>query len=180
MVTVTYFVHGTTNDNEQKIATGWLEGELSPLGVEQAHQLAKLVEPYAFDIAVCSDLHRAVQTAMIVFGEDTTLKQDSRLREANYGDWNGKPESFVKEHMQDFISKPFPGGESYADVEKRIRSLCEELKEKYDGQHIALLAHQAPQLALEVVLNDKTWQQAIAEDWRRTGSYQPGWNYIIP
>jgi broad specificity phosphatase PhoE len=180
MVTITYFVHGTTTDNEQKLATGWLPGELSNKGVEQARQLAKIVQAHEFDNAICSDLHRAIQTAEIVFGEDTTLRRDERLREIDYGDWNGKAASMVKDHMENYIGSPFPGGESYRDVEKRMRSLCNDLKEKYDGQHIALMAHQAPQLALEVILNNKTWQQAIEEDWRKTGAYQPGWNYIIP
>lgn len=33
---ITYFVHGTTTDNEQDLATGWLPGELSGKGIEQA------------------------------------------------------------------------------------------------------------------------------------------------
>ena len=36
MITITYFVHGTTTDNEQKLATGWLPGQLSAAGREQA------------------------------------------------------------------------------------------------------------------------------------------------
>jgi len=41
------------------------------------------------------------------------------------------------------------------------------------------VAHQAPQLALEVILKNKTWERAIAEDWRNTKSWQPGWKYEI-
>jgi broad specificity phosphatase PhoE len=36
------------------------------------------------------------------------------------------------------------------DVEKRIRDFINHLKEKYDGKYIAIMAHRAPQLALEV------------------------------
>ena len=53
------------------------------------------------------------------------------------------------------------------------------LKEKYDGKHIAIVAHQAPQLAIEVVLNNKTWEQVINEDWRKSGNWQPGWEYEL-
>ena len=179
MVTITYYVHGTTTDNEQKLATGWLPGELSPLGITQTHDLEKVVREQFYDVAICSDLHRAIQTAEIIFSEDTVLRKDERLREANYGDWNGKPAALFKDHMEDYIDKPFPNGESYRDVEARMRSLCEDIKTKYDGQHIALVAHQAPQLALDVILGGKTWKQAIAEDWRKTGAYKPGWKYII-
>lgn len=39
---ITYFVHGTTTDNEQKISSGWYDVELSETGVQQAKDLAKL------------------------------------------------------------------------------------------------------------------------------------------
>jgi len=29
------------------------------------------------------------------------------------------------------------------------------------------MAHRAPQLAFEMILNNKTWEQAISEDWRK-------------
>jgi broad specificity phosphatase PhoE len=178
MVTITYFVHGTTPDNENGLATGWLPGELSPLGLEQAKVLAKQVADREFDIIICSDLYRAVQTAQLLFGDKHPIIQDDRLREANYGDWNGKPHHF-KNNMEDFVHEPFPNGESYRDVEARMQSLCDELREKYPGKRVVLLAHQAPQLALDVIVKGKNWEQAIAEDWRRTKAYQPGWEYVL-
>jgi broad specificity phosphatase PhoE len=177
MVTITYFVHCTTTDNEASLATGWLPGELSELGKKQAIELAKVVAGRKFDVVISSDLHRAVETASVVFGED--FLQDARLREANYGGWNGKEESLVKLNMPEFVGKTFPSGESYKDVEKRMRELCKELLEKYDGKHVALMAHQAPQLALEVICNGKTWEEAIATDWRRTKAFKPGWKYQL-
>ncbi|QQR53251.1 histidine phosphatase family protein [bacterium] len=68
--------------------------------------------------------------------------------------------------------RPSPGGESYQDVEHRIHSFVEFLQKNYDGQHIAIMGHHAPQLALEVLLRHRTWPQAVAEDWRpaRPGS----------
>ncbi|KKQ27796.1 MAG: hypothetical protein US42_C0005G0021 [Candidatus Magasanikbacteria bacterium GW2011_GWC2_37_14] len=49
----------------------------------------------------------------------------------------------------------------------------------YQNKHIAIVAHQAPQLALDVILSGKTWEQAIDEDWRKQKAWQPGWGYII-
>lgn len=179
MVHITYFVHGTTFDNEQDIATGWLPGKLSPLGVEQSHILAKQVADRHFDAVICSDLQRAIDTAAIVFGATHTIKTDKRLREVNYGDWNGGPDAAFKHRHADFVETHYPNGECYMDVEARMRSLCDELKQHYDGKHVALLAHQAPQMALEVIANGKSWRQAFAEDWRITKAYQPGWTYTI-
>ena len=39
MIEITYFVHGTTTDNQAKKATGWLPGELSEKGVQLATRL---------------------------------------------------------------------------------------------------------------------------------------------
>jgi broad specificity phosphatase PhoE len=178
-VQITYFVHGTTTDNEQDKATGHLGGELSELGLKQAKELGDMVAGETFDVVFCSDLKRAVDSAELGFSGKYQIIPDARLRECNYGDNNGAPDAF-KEHMEDFIDTPFPNGECYRDVEKRIASFVEDQKRNYDGKHIAIVAHQAPQLALDVVLKGKTWEQAITEDWRHTKSWQPGWKYEIP
>jgi broad specificity phosphatase PhoE len=154
MVTITYFVHGTTTDNENHLATGWLPGELSEKGLQQAKELGHQAADKTFDIVFSSDLHRAIQTTDLAFNGKYPTKQDDRLREANYGDMNGQPHTF-KNTMDDYIDAPFPNGESYRDVEARIQSFCDYLHREYDGKHVAIVAHQAPQLALEVILNGK-------------------------
>ena len=65
------------------------------------------------------------------------------------------------------------------DVEKRIKDFCDYLVEKYDSKHIAIVAHKAPQLAIQVLTENKTWEEAIEKDWRKTKDWQPGWNYEI-
>lgn len=178
MISITYFVHCTTTDNEQGLATGWLPGELSEIGREQAKKLRQQTANMKFDVVFCSDLKRAVDTANITFDGRFPIIQDERLRECNYGQLDGKPKTF-KENMENFIDQPFPGGESYRDVQARIKSFCEFLKEKYDGKHVAVMAHEAPQLALDVILKNKSWQEAISENWRKTGAWRPGWEYVI-
>ena len=176
-VNITYFVHGTTFDNEAKKASGWLPGELSPKGISQANALKEIIKDKTFDIVFCSDLNRAIQSANILFKDEKEIITDSRLRECNYGDLDGKDNSIVI--YEEHISSPFPNGESMLTVEKRIKSFLQDLLKNYDGKHIAIVAHKAPQLAIEVLLNNKTWDQAIAEDWRKTKAWQPGWNYKL-
>lgn len=177
-IKIIYFVHGTTTDNEKDLATGWLPGELSELGIEQARKLGDLVRGN-FDVMFCSDLKRAVDSAELGFGGKYIIMPDSRLREANYGDFNGKPAEIFKKNLLKYIENKFPNGESYRDVEKRISDFLEFLKEEYKGKQVAIMAHQAPQLALEVLLRGKTWEQAIAEDWRNSKAWQPGWEYKL-
>lgn len=176
-VNITYFVHGTTTDNEQDLATGWLPGELSQIGKQQAKELGNMVAHKQFDLIFCSDLQRAIDSARFGFGDTHNIIQDKRLRECNYGDMNGKPAAAFKDRMEDYVDVPFPNGESYKDVEARMTSFINFLSKDYVDKNIAIVAHQAPQLALDVILGGKTWKQAIDEDWRKQKAWKPGWEY---
>lgn len=177
MVEITYFVHGTTTDNEADRATGWLPGELSAAGKHQARELGQTVADQTFDAVFCSDLQRAIDSAELGFGDKYQIIQDQRLRECDYGDFNGGAASKFKDKMIDYVDTPFPTGESYKEVEERMADFLAMLKQEYNGKHIAIVAHQGPQLAFDVLLGGKTWPQAINEDWRRTKAWQPGWDY---
>jgi broad specificity phosphatase PhoE len=180
-VNITYFVHGTTTDNEKGIASGWSDAELSELGKRQSVELKKLIKNKKFDIVFCSDLKRAIDSAKLTFGDSVKIVQDKRLREVNYGDLTRADSNKVDSLILNHIEKPFPNGESYKDVEKRIRNFINDLLEKYSGKTVAIVAHKAPQLALDVVLKGKTWEQAVKEDWRskQPKDWGPGWNYKL-
>ncbi|MEK7531222.1 MAG: histidine phosphatase family protein [Patescibacteria group bacterium] len=177
-VHITYFVHGTTTDNEQHISSGWKDVELSERGVQQSIELREQTQNKTFDVVFTSDLQRAVNSAQLAWSDMYQIIQDARLRECNYGALNGGPSAIV-EPMQESecIIKPFPEGESYEDVKARVAGFLEFLKKNYDNKHVAVVGHKAPQLSLEVLLNGKTWKQALADDWRKTKSWQPGWDY---
>jgi broad specificity phosphatase PhoE len=180
MLRITYFVHGTTTDNELHISSGWKDVELSELGIRQATALKDQTKNLKFDIVFCSDLQRARKSAELAWDGIYTILPDKRLRECNYGELNGALSDIVEPMLEEeCIEKPFPGGESYEDVKKRIADFLQFLKKKYEGKHIAIVAHKAPQLSLDVLLKGKTWKQVFAEDWRKTKSWQPGWEYNL-
>jgi broad specificity phosphatase PhoE len=177
-VNITYFVHGTTTDNEQHISSGWKDVDLSELGSAQSKELP-VQNPTNFDVVFCSDLLRAVHSAELSFKGKFPIIIDERLRECDYGDFNGKLSEIVEPMQIDAINQRFPNGESYKDVKARILSFLDDLKEDYDGKTIAIVAHKAPQLALDVILNGKSWEEAFASDWRKVGKWQPGWTYTL-
>lgn len=179
-VIITYFVHGTTTDNEVGISSGWKDVGLSDLGRKQAAELGEQTKDEQFTVIFCSDLRRAEESAKLAWNDLYEIIPDERLRECNYGDLNGAP-SDVVEPMQESecIETPFPGGESYEDVKARVADFLTFLTQNYDGMHVAIVGHKAPQLALDVLLTGKTWRQALAEDWRKTKSWQPGWKYEV-
>ncbi len=177
-VKLVYFVHGTTSDNEKGISTGQAQGELSALGKKQAIDLRKEIKVNEFAVIFCSDLKRAVDSARLTF-KDTNVKiiQDKRLRECNYGDLNQKDEAKVV--YSDHIKEHFSNGESLEDVERRIAHFLNDIFSEYKGKKIAIVAHKAPQLAIEVLLRGKSWEKAIETDWRVKKEWRPGWEYDL-
>jgi len=178
-VKITYFVHGTTTDNEKEISSGWYDVELSKLGIQQSIDLYDKIKDKHFDIVFCSDLKRAVHSTKLTFKNKIKIVQDKRLRECNYGKYNAQPSEIVEPMQEQHVMKRFPNGESYEDVKKRISDFLNFLKKDYKGKQVAIVAHKAPQLALDVLLKHKSWEQAFAEDWRKRKAWQAGWDYTL-
>lgn len=178
-VKITYFVHGTTTDNEKNISSGCFDVDLSEKGIKQSVDLREQTKGKVFDVVFCSDLKRAVHSAELTWKGKYKIIMDKRLRECNYGKYNAHSSDIVEPMQEKCIVKRFDGGESYEDVKKRIKDFLDFLKKNYDGKHIAIVAHKAPQLAFDVLLKGKTWEQAFSEDWRKKKAWQPGWEYEL-
>ena len=177
-IKITYFVHSTTKDNEKRLATGWSPGELSDLGLNQADQLKEIVSQEDFDLVFSSDLKRAIDTSEIAFANFPRFI-DKRLREIDFGELEKTDKKQIETRLGQYVENAFPKGESFKEVEVRIQAFLNYLLETQQDKHIAIVAHQASQLALNVLLKGKTWLEAINEDWRKTKSWQPGWQYEL-
>ena len=179
-IKITYFVHGTTTDNEKEISSGWKDVELSELGIKQSIALKEQTKDKKFDVVFCSDLQRAHNSAKLAWDGIYQIIPDARLRECNYGKLNGASSEIVEPMQEEeCITNRFPEGESYEDVKTRIADFLEFLKKNYDWKNVAIVAHKAPQLSLDVLIKGRTWKQALAEDWRKTKSWKPGWTYNL-
>ena len=176
-VTITYFVHGTTRDNEIDYFSGWSDIGLSEKGVEEAKDLAELVQDKHFDVVFTSDLRRAVDSAKMVWEGKTEIIEDERLREADCGE--PVPWLDMERIQEQTIHTPMFGGESYKMVEARVAEFLDDLKRNYDDKNVAVMSHRSPQLAFEVLLAGKTWKEAFIDDWRKTKAWRPGWTYLL-
>lgn len=177
-IKLTYFVHSSSVHNEQQIASGWSDPGLSERGIKQSLKLREEIKHREFDVIFCSDLKRAIDTANLVFKDIAPIIQDKRLKECNYGSYNGHSSTIVESLQNQHIASNFPEGESYNNVKIRISDFIEYLK-NCSYSTVGIVSHQAPQLAFEVLLNNKTWEQAFSDDWRKTNAWQPGWEYLI-
>jgi len=173
---IIYYVHGTTYDNQNGKCSGWKQVNLTDLGKEQAINLGNINKDIKFDVIFTSDLIRSIDSANLAFPKFKKIVEE-RLRECNYGKYDGEDKSLVI--YEEHIDIPFPNGESLKDVEERIKEFIKYLKKEYSGKTIGIVAHRATQLAFEVLTKNISWEEAIKNDWRKTKSWQPGWEYII-
>jgi broad specificity phosphatase PhoE/GNAT superfamily N-acetyltransferase len=175
-VQVVYETHATTLDNENGIATGWLPGELSSAGHENARELGRRRRDDGLDVVLTSDLARAVQTVDIAFaGADVPVVRDPRLREVNYGDLNGAPVDVVHRERRDRVDTPFPGGQSYRETTAAMSELLDELLHDRAGQRVLLVGHVATRVALDHLLTGRPLQAAVS----RPFAWREGWTYEL-
>jgi 2,3-bisphosphoglycerate-dependent phosphoglycerate mutase len=95
MIKVVLIRHGESQWNLENRFTGWTDVDLTPKGVAEAHEAARLLGEggFAFDVVYTSVLKRAIRTQGIIM-EDLDLLwvpvvRDWRLNERHYGDLQG-------------------------------------------------------------------------------------------
>lgn len=169
-----YFAaHATTIDNENKIASGWKDVSLSDLGIQQAKEMKEHFKDIKIDLICCSDLKRAVDSVKLAFGDTIPIIIDNRLRELNYGDFNGKPSKVVESMKLECIEKSFPNGESYKQAMQRIHEFYQELKEKNPDKTLLVVGHRATQYGLDTLVNNTSLEELLNVPFK----WQPYWVY---
>lgn len=143
MLTLVLTRHGLTDRStpEQHIGQK-IDVSINDGGRRQAELLAKRLAPVAFDRVLTSPLFRARETAAIV-ARDATVEADPRLREMDYGAWEGRTYEEIAESDGDYRRRweaqpdinPCPGGESGDDVAARCRSFLADLLDEHRAWH---------------------------------------------
>ena len=164
MITIFYQGHARTLDIERGIASGHFDVALAESGRKQAaEEYRPVYDGIEFDAAFTSDTQRAYETAQIMLaGKDTPIMQDARLRECDYGDMTGSSRSEVEATRPQYITKPFPNGESYEQVMRRIKNFIDDLTKDNDGKTVLVVGHYATYLGLEHIIKGVPVVDAIA------------------
>lgn len=129
---------------------GHSDVDLAPDGVHQAHLLAAHFPVEHVDAIYSSDLRRARLTAEIIqdkFG--LTLNLEPRLREASYGNWEGRAfDELALAHPNEF--KTFfldpdaftpEGGEKFSDVQTRAMAALNDIVATHPNKTVVAVAH---------------------------------------
>jgi 2,3-bisphosphoglycerate-dependent phosphoglycerate mutase len=172
---VVFETHALTEDNEAGRATGWLPGRLSADGRVQAAELGVRRRDAGIAAVFTSDLGRAVETVNIAFGATgIAVLHDWRLRECDYGDWNGAPVEQV--HVRrDYLDRPYPGGESWRAAVARVAGFLPDLASRWRGKRVVVIGHVATRWAFDHVVRGVPLETLCDADF----AWQPGWEYDV-
>ena len=152
--------------------------DLSDAGRDQARALgrwlAHLPEAERPTAVLSSPFTRARATAELAAEPlGLTARIDERLRERDFGAFDGMTGAGIREQYPDeagrrdllgkFYYRP-PGGESWADVALRIRSLLATEGLRHDCDRLLIVAHQAVIMVFRYVLEELTEQELLTVD----------------
>ncbi len=145
-VTFYYVRHGQTVFNVQKRMQGWSDAPLTEKGINDARRAAERLKDIPLTKAYCSTSERARDTAEIILSSHGIKAVGRReLREIFFGKWEGAHyEKHWDELMDKFLNDDWKedGGESKADVQKRLRTFFRDAyDEAMDGDVILITAH---------------------------------------
>lgn len=175
-VSLVFETHSLTTDNEAGIATGWLPGQLSKAGRTLARELGERRRDDDIAAVFVSDLARAAETATIAFsGSGINLNYDSRLRECDYGELNGRPAAEVDRVRRDHIDVPFPGGQSYREVLAEMSGFLTDVGRQFDGRRVCVIGHSATRWALDVLLLGEKLEDVVGAPF----GWKEGWEYTV-
>jgi broad specificity phosphatase PhoE len=127
--------HGLTDRSEPEQHLGQrIDVSLSIAGRRQADALARRLAPVRFDRVISSPLFRAQETAEVL-ARGARIETDPRLKEMDYGAWEGMTYPRIDERDGAFRREwelapdrlACPGGESGNDVAVRVRSFLADL-----------------------------------------------------
>ena len=129
--------HGETVQNVQGVCQGQSEGYLTENGINQAKKLGIRLKDKKIDAVYSSDLIRTVDTAkhIIEYHPELDLKLDKRLRERNFGSFEGK----VRPEL-DWSNLP-DDVETDMSMYNRAKDFVDEIYETHKNQTVLVVSH---------------------------------------
>ena len=146
MTTSIYIIrHGQTDLNRKRVLQGRVDQPLNEEGIAQAQEAGERLraQGVTFDRIISSPLKRAMDTALIIAGENVPQQTDERLLEMDYGPYEGAdlktPPPEIVKFFSDFAHVPAPDGmEPLEHVVQRLGLFLEDLREEIAGGDEAL------------------------------------------
>ncbi len=141
--------HGLTQWNEEKRYLGNTDIPLNKIGKQQAIALANALREENFNQIYSGNLQRAFETAEVIkANREISLILDPRLRELNFGVFEGLTFSEAKTQYPDMLSawldnydQPPDEGEPLSSLTERVDYFLDDLKMITALQTILIVSH---------------------------------------
>lgn len=141
--------HGETEWNVKDLCQGITDVPMTEKGRKAARLTKEGLKDVHFDVAFCSPLSRAKETAEIILeGRDIELIVDQRIIEMNLGEYEGTDMYNNTENLDFFFTAPEKhvnekGMETFESVLSRAKNFLEDLfsKPEYQDSTILVSAH---------------------------------------
>lgn len=173
-----YFArHGESEGNARLLLYGWTDFPLTGQGREDGALLHEKLLGAEIKRCYASTLVRAAETARLALaGRDVPIDYLDGLREQFMGEFEDtsftelleKRPDVVKTMLEDWTTYPPPGGETYAQLQKRVYPCLDEIIER--GEDALIVAHNGPLCAIFAKLLDVE-PRSIDKFWFKHGCY---------
>ena len=149
--------HGRTSGNSSGRFIGQYDEPLDGVGFHQASLLVPVLAAFRPDRVISSDLTRCTQTLEpFAAASGIEVETDPRLREVGDGEWTyqkiedlwaGWPD--LMKRYQEGEDVPRPGGETWADVRRRVMAATEEIiSDMAADDRVVICTHAGPSMLI--------------------------------
>jgi probable phosphoglycerate mutase len=164
---ITLFVmpHLPCDHNARNLVTGRVNDGVNERGRRLAPALRDALAHRSENLAalVTSTLPRARETVTLCFPRAACpVVEDDRLTAIDYGKHHGRPVADIRPIRHQFITAPFPGGESYTAMAARYHELLSDLLARYAGRTVLLIGHDATLCMLHHLCEGQPLADALA------------------
>jgi alpha-ribazole phosphatase len=141
--------HGEPDETVRGRCYGRLDPGLSLRGHRQMRQGRRLLREAPPSIIYSSPRRRAIESACLLAPRDVDVVVDDRLREIDFGAFEGLPYDEIAERFpetyEEWMRHPtevvFPGGESFPAMSARVREALDQLRRAHSGQRVVVVSH---------------------------------------
>lgn len=171
--------HGEAENNTKHLINCWPEPEKLPLtlkGVTQVEKSARILKKEKIDIIFASDIARTKQTAEIV-AKALGIKEvhfDPRLREFDFGDFNGKSYASYAAYYgnrAEKFTKRTPNGENHTDLRRRVYEFLSDVEKKHSHKKILIVTHDGLVYMLHTIAKGWSTEDQLEEKEKRGVDY---------
>lgn len=144
--------HGVSEHNTSDVISGGTSNpNLSQAGVKQVEEVSKIIDNNKIDQVYASPLIRAKRTAQILTDFQKDIITDGRLKEMDFGSWEGQHAEELKVKCPDAFddlgtinskyTKYAKNGETFEQVADRVEEFLAEIQPYSNDKTIMVVCH---------------------------------------